>query len=187
MFGQFLPCSVRPGEEALPQGCPQCSTTIRRAVTDSGEPARSRRRFAQVQQERVPWVCHYNILLHVCRGACRSVPDMWSRDTAAARGNCASLRATCFCRTATGSMFQGNFPGPPRRWHKRPGDAPTRREPGQNGAPGRTEKNSLPAVELPSDTNVDWMAPGEAPQPLTLNHPASNPGRSSGRGSLLLS
>src|ERR1700676_3122304 len=25
--------------------------------------------------------------------------------------------------------------------------------------------------------------PGEAPQPLTLNHPASNPGRFSGRGS----
>ena len=63
----------------------------------------------------------------------------------------------------------------------------TRSEPGQNGAPRRTKKNSLPAVELPSDTNVDWMAPGEAPQPLTLNHPASNPGRSSGRGSLLLS
>ncbi len=31
------------------------------------------------------------------------------------------------------------------------------------------------------------QAPGEAPQPLTLNHPASSPGRFSGRGSLFWS
>ncbi len=30
---------------------------------------------------------------------------------------------------------------------------------------------------------VNGQTPGEAPQPLTLNHPASNPGRFSGRGS----
>ncbi len=30
---------------------------------------------------------------------------------------------------------------------------------------------------------VNSQAPGEAPQPLTLNHPASNPGRFCGRGS----
>jgi hypothetical protein len=31
---------------------------------------------------------------------------------------------------------------------------------------------------------VDGQTPGEAPQPLTLNLPVSNPGRVSGRGSL---
>jgi hypothetical protein len=37
--------------------------------------------------------------------------------------------------------------------------------------------------EPPRAHHVDWVAPGEAPQPLTLNLPALNPGRESGRGS----
>ena len=37
--------------------------------------------------------------------------------------------------------------------------------------------------EPPGSSDVECQAPGEAPQPLTLNHPASNPGRVSGRGS----
>ncbi len=37
--------------------------------------------------------------------------------------------------------------------------------------------------EPPGGSDVECQAPGEAPQPLTLNHPASNPGRFSGRGS----
>jgi hypothetical protein len=38
-------------------------------------------------------------------------------------------------------------------------------------------------AEQPLGTIVDCDAPGDAPQPLTLNHPASNPGCSSGWGS----
>ena len=38
-------------------------------------------------------------------------------------------------------------------------------------------------AEQPLDTIVDRHAPGEAPQPLTLNHPASDPGCSSSWGS----
>jgi len=45
-------------------------------------------------------------------------------------------------------------------------------------------KKSLSAPELDDGANVFLLAPGEAPQPLTLNHPASSPGRVSGRGSL---
>jgi hypothetical protein len=44
----------------------------------------------------------------------------------------------------------------------------------------------LRGAEQPFGTIVDGYAPGEAPQPLTLNHPASNPGCSSGWGSFFL-
>jgi hypothetical protein len=46
-------------------------------------------------------------------------------------------------------------------------------------------KKSPDGVELVDRGRVDGLAPGEAPQPLTLNHPALNPGRASGRGSLI--
>jgi hypothetical protein len=51
---------------------------------------------------------------------------------------------------------------------------------GRNFANG---KKHLPGAEQPFGTIVDGYAPGDAPQPLTLNHPASNPGCSSGWGS----
>jgi hypothetical protein len=41
------------------------------------------------------------------------------------------------------------------------------------------------AGELADPYDVGCIASGEAPQPLTLNHPALNPGRESGRGSLI--
>ena len=44
-------------------------------------------------------------------------------------------------------------------------------------------KKMMAAGEHPLGAAVDGQAPGEAPQPLTLNHPASSPGRISGRGS----
>ncbi len=44
-------------------------------------------------------------------------------------------------------------------------------------------KKNLRGAEQPFGTIVDGHAPGDAPQPLTLNHPASNPGCSSGWGS----
>src|SRR5690349_4839661 len=47
-------------------------------------------------------------------------------------------------------------------------------------------KRTHTGAEQPFDTVVDGLAPGEAPQPLTLNHPASNPGCSSGWGSFFL-
>jgi len=48
--------------------------------------------------------------------------------------------------------------------------------PPQNAAPGRLKKLSQRA-ERDAAAAVDGQMPGEAPQPLTLNHPASNPGR----------
>ena len=50
----------------------------------------------------------------------------------------------------------------------------------QSQAKGRIAsggKNSLVGEEPVSGPGVDCMAPGEAPQPLTLNHPALSPGR----------
>jgi hypothetical protein len=85
-------------------------------------------------------------------------------------------------------MFQGTSHGRlrcGRRGRKLPGDAPNPSDPGRNGVPGGFQKNYWPGAELPDDTNVIAVAPGEAPQPLTLNHSASNPGCSSNRGSLL--
>jgi hypothetical protein len=49
----------------------------------------------------------------------------------------------------------------------------------------RIRQKYLNASERLSDNSIDSQTPGEAPQPLTLNHPVSNPGRLSGRGSLL--
>jgi hypothetical protein len=46
-------------------------------------------------------------------------------------------------------------------------------------------KNSPESEEPPHALHVDEVAPGEAPQPLTLNHPALSPGRESGWGSTL--
>ena len=51
---------------------------------------------------------------------------------------------------------------------------------------GRGRKNSPLAPELDDGCKVGSIAPGEAPQPLTLNHPASNPGRVSDWGFLFL-
>jgi hypothetical protein len=48
--------------------------------------------------------------------------------------------------------------------------------PVQTEIPSRP-KNLHSLLEQGPGSNVDWQAPGEAPQPLTLNHPASNPGR----------
>jgi hypothetical protein len=43
-------------------------------------------------------------------------------------------------------------------------------------------KKAPTGAEQPFGTIVDGHAPGEAPQPLTLNHPASNPGCSQAVG-----
>ncbi len=59
-----------------------------------------------------------------------------------------------------------------RGGHKPPRDAPTQSDLGRNFAPEEFEKKSPPAAEPPDGTNVRRVAPGEAPQPLTLNHPA---------------
>ena len=65
-----------------------------------------------------------------------------------------------------------------------------RRASGRTGTPGSRVKTAAsrerklsPNPEPAARAAVRTKAPGEAPQPLTLNHPASNPGRFSGRGS----
>jgi hypothetical protein len=47
-------------------------------------------------------------------------------------------------------------------------------------------KKAPTGAEQPFGTIVDGRAPGEPPKPLTLNHPASDPGCSSGWGSFFL-
>jgi hypothetical protein len=60
--------------------------------------------------------------------------------------------------------------------------AKTRPKAAKTAAPPGPKKLWLP-LERAADTAVDGQMPGEAPQPLTLNHPALNPGRFSGWGS----
>jgi len=84
--------------------------------------------------------------------------------------------ATWFCRAASGLMWRPIPAGLEFR-ARRTGDGP--------GGGAGNRKNPLLGAEPLASTDVDGLAPGEAPQPLTLNHPASNPGRLGGRGSFL--
>jgi hypothetical protein len=73
-----------------------------------------------------------------------------------------------------------------------PGAAPVAEPQPESGpkwreTPSRqSEKNYGWTRKLAPTTQLIRHAPGEAPQPLTLNHPAWNPGRLSGRGSSFL-
>jgi hypothetical protein len=96
-------------------------------------------------------------------------------------------RATSSCLVASGSRCR---PSPAkRRLHQHADTCGSLGPAGQDRGEkdfrvGR--KNLLWRQEPPPRRHVDSQAPGEAPQPLTLNHPASNPGRVSGRGSSFL-
>jgi len=95
-----------------------------------------------------------------------------------------SRLATSSCRVASASTWPRSRaePGPVRTAGPCGWSVPTGRRPGQkNFRMGR--KKFCWRQEPPGKHDVDGQAPGEAPQPLTLNHPASNPGRVSDRGS----
>jgi hypothetical protein len=104
----------------------------------------------------------------------------WRRGWAFARGLalCGFPRWAAYrCRR----QFQRTA-GSPRPWAS--AKTPWKSSPKSrwNPVPERRKKSSS-AAELAGSTAVNGQTPGEAPQPLTLNHPVSNPGRFSGRGS----
>jgi hypothetical protein len=76
-----------------------------------------------------------------------------------------------------------DFGGPasPRRGHSRRN---SKSQPQRSSKSRTARAKKFRCAQEPGVTSaVDVQAPGEAPQPLTLNHPASSPGRFSGRGS----
>jgi hypothetical protein len=108
---------------------------------------------------------------------------MSSKAAAVRTGSCVFIRVTSFYPAAAVSSFpliQANrldqaslFPG-----GRRAGMAPA--------GVGHSPKKLLVEQEPPGGSGIDSAAPGEAPQPLTLNHPALSPGCISSRGSFLL-
>ena len=111
----------------------------------------------------------------------RSVRPMSSKAAAANTGSCACIRGICFCRTGNESI-----------WHRIPGCRADAARPARRvspKAPRRVpngQKKCCAGPEHREVAAVDSQAPGDAPQPLTLNHPASNPGPMCGWGSPFL-
>ena len=83
--------------------------------------------------------------------------------------------------------FGGNFAGPacPAGAPAAARRAATEPQPGQRAPPAGQRKLWFEPEPLAS-APVNSSDAGRSPQPLTLNHPASNPGRISGRGSSFL-
>jgi hypothetical protein len=75
---------------------------------------------------------------------------------------------------------------PRRRGHWFSAEVPPRSDPSPKIEVNPSVKNSLQAAEPDNNPDVNEAAPGEAPQPLTLNHPALNPGRLKRSGSPFL-
>src|SRR5436190_18032075 len=101
---------------------------------------------------------------------------MLSKGLAAMKGIFASLPATLCYLADTGSTFRLMFQARRRRgrWHSGGGPAP--KNLGQKRAPRAVPKKSRGGGEPVNQPRVERVAPGEAPQPLTLNHPALSPG-----------
>ncbi len=120
----------------------------------------------------------------VCPSGSRSERPMWSKDAAA---KMAHLRVFSRYVVLPGGE-RINLGGRFRAVRRRRGPAArgtaakTGPKSAENAAPSGPKK-LWPAAERLASAAVDGQTPGEAPQPLTLNHPASNPGRISGRGS----
>ena len=139
--------------------------------------------------ERVSCICQLVISRTVSPSVFPSEPRMWSKDAAGNTAICAYSRAMWSCR-ADNVSISWTIPAvisPVRPPH---GRAAARRgamepQPGQRAPPAGQRKLWFEPEPLASAA-VKSQTPGEAPQPLTLNHPASNPGRISGRGSSFL-
>jgi hypothetical protein len=74
-------------------------------------------------------------------------------------------------------MFPPIFPARDRRARYLSGADPIPSNPRSKAGLRAAEKKARLAGEPASAPGVDWVAPGEAPQPLTLNHPALKTGR----------
>ena len=169
--------------------CPQQST----AFVGSSQSSRNLGEIIGVPyfastDERVSCICQQAIGRIACLNSSLSEPPMWSRVAAANMAICGYFRAMWSCRAAGASISRtisvGHLPG-----RHRPGLAaaavPTRPKMAAKALP-TARKKLWPRPEPPASAAVNGEMPGEAPQPLTLNHPASNPGRICGRGSSFL-
>src|SRR6516164_1432412 len=99
---------------------------------------------------------------------------MLSKGLAARKGIFALLPAILCCLADNGSTFLPISQASLRhaRWPSAGGPAPKNLRPGPQAAAKKSRRGGEP-VNRP---RVDGVAPGEAPQPLTLNHPALSPG-----------
>jgi hypothetical protein len=119
-----------------------------------------------------------------CQAAFRSVPGMSSKAAAVRTGSCVYFRVTSFYPAAAVSNFRlisANWldqASPP------PGGQRAGMVPAGAGA-GHGQRKLLVGAEPLGSSGIDTTAPGEAPQPLTLNHPALSPGCFSSRGSFV--
>jgi len=164
---------------------PQQSTGFVRLSQKWRNLARSKDVFPSgCTNERVSCIFRRARMRAACPSAFLSARLMWSKAAAAAMGNCGCSHAMSCCRAASASISTATLAAQllPARAVV-PGNAVKVRSKARKSA-GRTEpKKLLPVQEPHGGMAVDDQMPGEAPQPLTLNHPASNPGRFSGRGS----
>jgi hypothetical protein len=139
--------------------------------------------------ERMSCICQQVISRAVCPSVFRSGQLMWSRDVAAKRGICAYFRVIWSCPAAGAStsptILAAIFLVPRRRGLTVVRAVAKEFKIGGKVPPGGRKK-ICNRPEPPPNSAVNRQTPGEAPQPLTLNHPVSNPGRSSGRGSSFL-
>jgi hypothetical protein len=176
--------------------CAQQSTAFAGPSQNSGNLAQASGVAVRVaQSERVSCICSKAIRWAVCPSGSRLAPLMWSRAAAARRGICAYFRATSSCRMGGASIFLGIL-GPISAVRRRPAHPTARLADRATAAKARPKmaKNAVPpgrkklwlAPEPPAATAVEGLGAGRSPQPLTLNHPASNPGRVSDRGSPFL-
>jgi hypothetical protein len=135
--------------------------------------------------ERVSCICQLVISRTACPSGSPSEPLTCSRDAAGNMAICACTRVFWSCRAVNASILPA-IPAAISPVRRHPGlaavglsamELPMGRRP----PPERKKLWSRP--EPAASPAVNGQMPGEAPQPLTLNHPASNPGRFSGRGS----
>ena len=191
-FGNFLPCPAKSGEAPARRlsaaGYPQQSTAFVGLSQNSEEP------------REITGVSHFELhkregVMHLsasrkCEPPAQAVPgrhDLCGRRTRRrAMGICACFRAMWSCRAASASISTADFGGPsfsPRAPPFPETQSKARSKAAEKRPVEQGQKNYCCVRNTRGGIAVDGQTPGEAPQPLTLNHPASNPGRFSGRGS----
>ena len=127
----------------------------------------------------------HNRRADACRSGFPSVPSMWSRDSGGEYGH---LRVSSrYVMLPGGQRINvAIYLGRPNRIACATARQLPKR-PSQSARQARdrpAKKICARAGTTRARATLTDQTPGEAPQPLTLNHPASNPGRVSGRGSL---
>ena len=125
----------------------------------------------------------YRRAIAACPIGSRLGPLTLSKVLAVTKAISASSHAISYCPADAGSTFPPTFPARRRRACWLCGDGRPPKSPGPKPAPQAAVKKSRHGEEPVNAPRVDRVAPGEAPQPLTLNHPALAPAATSSRGS----